>query len=224
MTQNFITLEGVDGCGKSTQTRLVAEALRAAGYNVVQLREPGGTTISEKIRALLLDPENGAMGDVCELLLYEAARAQLVHEVIAPALAAGSVVICDRFFDSTCAYQAHAAGLDATTVRTANALAVADCVPGLTMVFDVDVEVAAKRMQKRAADRMEAKGLAFQRRVGEGFRAIAAAEPQRVRLIDAAGDIADVFGRVVEELRRAGMQIPAEAVAAALAAECGAGV
>ena len=107
---SFITLEGVDGAGKSTQARLLARALELAGYQVVSLREPGGTAISEKIRALLLDPANTAMGDTCELLLYEAARAQLVHEVIAPALAAGKVVLCDRFYDSTTCYQAFADG------------------------------------------------------------------------------------------------------------------
>lgn len=109
---SFITLEGVDGAGKSTQARLLARALELAGYQVVSLREPGGTAISEKIRALLLDPANTTMGDTCELLLYEAARAQLVHEVIAPALAAGKVVLCDRFYDSTTCYQAFADGLD----------------------------------------------------------------------------------------------------------------
>ncbi len=120
---SFITLEGVDGAGKSTQARLLARALELAGYQVVSLREPGGTAISEKIRALLLDPANTAMGDTCELLLYEAARAQLVHEVIAPALAAGKVVLCDRFYDSTTCYQAFADGLDRQMVRDANNLA-----------------------------------------------------------------------------------------------------
>lgn len=119
---SFITLEGVDGAGKSTQARLLARALELAGYQVVSLREPGGTAISEKIRALLLDPANTAMGDTCELLLYEAARAQLVHEVIAPALAAGKVVLCDRFYDSTTCYQAFADGLDRQMVRDANNL------------------------------------------------------------------------------------------------------
>ena len=115
---SFITLEGVDGAGKSTQARLLARALELAGYQVVSLREPGGTAISEKIRALLLDPANTTMGDTCELLLYEAARAQLVHEVIAPALAAGKVVLCDRFYDSTTCYQAFADGLDRQMVPT----------------------------------------------------------------------------------------------------------
>ena len=171
---SFITLEGVDGAGKSTQARLLARALELAGYQVVSLREPGGTAISEKIRALLLDPANTAMGDTCELLLYEAARAQLVHEVIAPALAVGKVVLCDRFYDSTTCYQAFADGLDRQMVRDANNLAVAGTHPALTLVYHITPEQAALRMAARgAADRMEAKGMAFQERVYQGFCAIA---------------------------------------------------
>lgn len=139
---SFITLEGVDGAGKSTQARLLARALELAGYQVVSLREPGGTAISEKIRALLLDPANTAMGDTCELLLYEAARAQLVHEVIVPALAAGKVVLCDRFYDSTTCYQAFADGLDRQMVRDANNLAVAGTHPALTLVYHITPEQA----------------------------------------------------------------------------------
>ena len=186
---SFITLEGVDGAGKSTQTRLLARALDLAGYQVVTLREPGGTAISEKIRALLLDPANTAMGDTCELLLYEAARAQLVHEVIAPALAAGKVVLCDRFYDSTTCYQAFADGLDRQMVRDANNLAVAGTHPALTLVYHITPEQAALRMAARgAADRMEAKGMAFQERVYQGFCAIAAEEPNRVKLITLGAD------------------------------------
>lgn len=197
----FITVEGIDGCGKSTQASLLADALRAAGRSVRMLREPGGTAISEKIRALVLDPANAEMGTVCELLLYEAARAQLVHEVIEPALADGEVVVCDRFFDSTTAYQAHAGGLDAAVVQRANELAVAGVVPQLTFVFDIEARRALERRAGRAeADRMELKGLAFQERVAEGFRAIAAAEPERVHLIDASGSIEEVFSRMVAAL------------------------
>ena len=172
----FITLEGIDGCGKSTQAKLLAEDLERAGYDVLLLREPGGVTISEKIR---------------ELLLYEAARAQLVHEVVAPALAQGRIVVCDRFYDSTTAYQGYANGMDLGAVRRANALAVGACHPDLTLVFDIDPAKAAARAaaRDRAQDRMEAKGLAYQERVAAGFRAIAAAESERVRLVDASRGI-----------------------------------
>lgn len=190
----FITVEGVDGCGKTTQAARIAAALEAAGHDVLRLREPGGVAISEQIRGILLDPAHGEMGDVCELLLYEAARAQLVYEVIAPALAAGKTVVCDRFYDSTTAYQAYANGFDLESVKRANALAVGECRPDVTLVFDVDVDVAAARRHGRdAADRLELKGLEYQRRVARGFRAIAAEEPRRVRVVDASRGIDEVF-------------------------------
>ena len=215
----FITVEGVDGCGKSTQARLIAAALEAAGHDVLRLREPGGVKISEQIRAILLDPANAEMGDVCELLLYEAARAQLVHQVIRPALSAGKTVICDRFYDSTTAYQAFADGLDRGMVSQANELAVDGCRPDLTLVFDLPVEDALRRRSGREAeDRLELKGLEFQERVAAGFRAVAVDEPDRVKLIDAGGSIAEVFSGVAAELRSAGLSMSEDDVAAALQA------
>lgn len=220
----FITLEGVDGAGKSTQARILTRALTLAGYDVLALREPGGTDISEKIRALLLDPANADMGDTCELLLYEAARAQLVHQRIRPALAAGKVVVCDRFFDSTTCYQAFADGLDRKTVDCANALAVGDTVPLLTLVYQIDPEAAVARREGRgAADRMEAKGLAFQRKVGEGFRAIAAEEPERVKLIDATASVERVFTATLTAVRGAGFSLSDDQARRALEDELGGG-
>lgn len=213
----FITVEGIDGCGKSTQARLIAAALEAAGHDVLRLREPGGVKISEQIRAILLDPANAEMGDVCELLLYEAARAQLVHQVIRPALAAGKTVVCDRFYDSTTAYQAFADGLDRNMVSQANELAVDGCRPNLTFVFDLPVEDALRRRSGREAeDRLELKGLEFQERVAAGFRAVAADEPDRVKLIDAGESIAEVFSGVAAELRSAGLSMSEDDAAAAL--------
>lgn len=213
----FITVEGIDGCGKSTQARLIAATLEAAGHDVLRLREPGGVKISEQIRAILLDPANAEMGDVCELLLYEAARAQLVHQVIRPALAAGKTVVCDRFYDSTTAYQAFADGLDRNMVSQANELAVDGCRPDLTLVFDLPVEDALRRRSGREAeDRLELKGLEFQERVAAGFRAVAADEPDRVKLIDAGESIAEVFSGVAAELRSAGLSMSEDDVAAAL--------
>lgn len=215
----FITVEGIDGCGKSTQARLIAAALEAAGHDVLRLREPGGVKISEQIRAILLDPANAEMGDVCELLLYEAARAQLVHQVIRPALAAGKTVVCDRFYDSTTAYQAFADGLDRNMVSQANELAVDGCRPDLTLVFDLPVEDALRRRSGREAeDRLELKGLEFQERVAAGFRAVAADEPDRVKLIDAGESIAEVFSGVAAELRSAGLSMSEDDVAAAMQA------
>lgn len=219
-TPAFITLEGIDGCGKSTQARLLAAALEHAGCAVLRLREPGGTEISEKIRALLLDPANAAMSETCELLLFEAARAQLVEEVIVPALAAGQVVVCDRFYDSTTAYQAFADGLDCAMVRSANALAVGECAPRLTLVYDVSVDEALARRAARAGqDRMELKGDAFQESVAAGFRAIAKLEPERVKLIDASAGVAEVFAQTVACVRRAGFALSDADVQVALALE-----
>lgn len=214
---HFITVEGIDGVGKSTQAALMEAVLDSAGYDVLRLREPGGVKISEQIRAILLDPANAEMGDVCELLLYEAARAQLVHQVIRPALAAGKTVVCDRFYDSTTAYQAFADGLDRNMVSQANELAVDGCRPDLTLVFDLPVEDALRRRSGREAeDRLELKGLEFQERVAAGFRAVAADEPDRVKLIDAGGPIAEVFSGVAAELRSAGLSVSEDDVAAAL--------
>lgn len=216
---HFITVEGIDGVGKSTQAALIEAVLDSAGYDVLRLREPGGVKISEQIREILLDPANVEIGDVCELLLYEAARAQLVHQVIRPALAAGKTVVCDRFYDSTTAYQAFADGLDRNMVSQANELAVDGCRPDLTLVFDLPVEDALRRRSGREAeDRLELKGLEFQERVAAGFRAVAADEPDRVKLIDAGGSIAEVFSSVVAELRSAGLSVSEDDVAAALQA------
>ena len=216
---HFITVEGIDGVGKSTQAALIEAVLDSAGYDVLRLREPGGVKISEQIRAILLDPANAEMGDVCELLLYEAARAQLVHQVIRPALAAGKTVVCDRFYDSTTAYQAFADGLDRNMVSQANELAVDGCRPDLTLVFDLPVEDALRRRSGREAeDRLELKGLEFQERVAAGFRAVAADEPDRAKLIDAGGSIAEVFSGVAAELRSAGLSVSEDDVAAALQA------
>ena len=202
----FITLEGVDGAGKSTQVAMLVERLRASGREVVSLREPGGNAISEKIRALILDRDNAEMADECELLLFEAARAQLVRQVIEPALDRGAIVVCDRFFDSTYAYQAAARGMDAELVHRANELGSCGVAPDLTIVLDMDPERAFARAEGRGEhDRMEAEGLAFQRRVRAGFAELARREPTRVRLVDAAGDTREVAARIDVELARVGL-------------------
>lgn len=214
----FITVEGIDGSGKSTQLALLTQVLEAAGYELLQLREPGGVPISEKIRAILKDPANEAMGDTCELLLFEAARAQLVHEKIVPALAEGKVVVSDRFYDSTTCYQAFADGLDRRMVGMANELAVNGVHPLITLVYDIDAAAAAARRAARSADdRIEAKGLAYQQKVAEGFRTLAAEEPGRIKLIDAQRSIAEVFADTVAHVRAAGFAIDDAQVAAALA-------
>ena len=194
---SFITLEGADGCGKSTQAALLAGALASAGREVVRLREPGGTAISEKIRGLLLDPANAEMVPECELLLYEASRAQLTREVIEPALARGAIVLCDRYYDSTYAYQAGGRGLNEALVRMANELGSCGRVPDRTLVLDLDPATAYARATSGGADRMEAEGLAFQERVREAYLALVEERPGRVRVIDASGDKDAVLGRVL---------------------------
>ena len=193
----FITLEGADGCGKSTQASLIADALEASGREVVRLREPGGTPISEKVRALLLDPANDEMVPECELMLYEASRAQLTRQVIEPALARGAVVLCDRYYDSTYAYQAGGRALDDALVRRANLLGSCGVAPDRTLVFDLEPAVAYARATAGGADRMEAEGLAFQERVRAAYLCLAATEPARVRVVDASGEKNEVAARVL---------------------------
>ena len=188
----FITLEGADGCGKSTQAARLAARIEATGHEVVRLREPGGTPISEKIRSLVLDPANAEMAPECELLLFEASRAQLVREVVQPAVARGAVVLCDRFYDSTYAYQAAGRSLDEGIIRRANALGSCGVDPDRTLVLDMDTDAALARATRDGADRMEAEGVAFQRRVREGYLRLAAEEPGRVRVVDAAGALEEV--------------------------------
>ena len=196
----FITLEGADGCGKSTQVALVADALAASGREVVRLREPGGTPISEKVRALLLDPANAEMVPECELLLYEASRAQLTRQVIEPAVARGAVVLCDRYYDSTYAYQAGGRELPDDLVNAANALGSCGAVPDRTLIFDLEPAVAFARATAGGADRLEAEGLAFQERVREAYLRLAASEPDRVRVVDASGEKDEVLARALDAL------------------------
>jgi dTMP kinase len=175
----------------------LVEALKWKGLEVVSLREPGGTAISEKIRGLLLDPANGEMADECELLLYEASRAQLVRQVIEPSLARGAIVVCDRFFDSTYGYQHGGRGLDESLVNTCNALGSCGLRPDVTVIFDLAPEVALSRATKGGADRLEGEGLAFQRRIREAYQRLAERETARVRMVDADGSMDEVYARLV---------------------------
>lgn len=188
----FVSLEGGKGCGKSTQIKLAQSRLEDLGRTVEMLREPGGTTIGEHVRAILLDPEHMGMDDTAELLLYEAARAQLVAERIRPALERGEVILCDRFFDSTTAYQGYARGLDLQEIWVLNMTATQGIVPDLTIVFDIDVETGVNRATTGGADRLEAEDRDFHQRVRDGFLAIAESDPDRVKVVDATGTIEEV--------------------------------
>jgi len=183
----FITFEGSEGCGKSTQVQRLAERLDQSGVPYLVTREPGGTPIGETIRELLqFAPHNSTMTSETELLLFEASRSQLVREIIKPALERGVCVIADRFFDSTTVYQGAARRLDREMVERLNVFAVADCVPDITFVLDVDAATAQSRMQQepRKADRMEQQPAEFYERVRAAYRELAAREPERVVLID----------------------------------------
>jgi len=182
----FITFEGSEGCGKSTQVQRLAARLQKLQIPFLVTREPGGTPIGETIRELLqFAPHNSAMVPETELLLFEASRSQLVRETIKPALEHGVCVIADRFFDSTTVYQGAARRLDREMVERLNAFAVGDCVPNITFVLDVDAATAETRMQKpRRADRMEQQPAEFYERVRRGYRDLAAHEPNRIVLID----------------------------------------
>jgi dTMP kinase len=196
----FITFEGTEGCGKSTQVQRLAVRLELSKIPFLITREPGGTPIGETIRDLLqFAPQGTGMTPTTELLLFEASRSQLVHEVIEPALARGICVISDRFFDSTTVYQGAARKLDRPTVAQLNAIAVGPCWPDLTFVLDVDEETAQLRMQKpRKPDRMEQEPPEFYARVREAYRELAASEAKRIVLLDGNGD-PEAIARVVWE-------------------------
>ncbi|MBP8950412.1 MAG: dTMP kinase [Candidatus Promineofilum sp.] len=202
----FITLEGPEGGGKTTQLRALAGFLRDCGYDVVTAREPGGTPIGDQIRHVLHDTANAAMSPTAEMLLYAASRAQLVAEVIRPALAAGRVVLCDRYADSTLAYQGYGRGLDGDVLATLTAIATGGLRPDLTLLLDVDVArgLARRRDEGEEMNRLDLEALEFHRRVREGYLALAAAEPARWVCIDAdrpADEVqADVQRAVLEGL------------------------
>lgn len=198
----FITFEGSEGCGKSTQVHLLADRLTKAGVPLLVTREPGGTPIGEKIRHLLqFAPEGVAMTPETELLLFEASRSQLVREIIQPALGRGTVVLSDRFADSTTVYQGVARRLDHEMVGHLNAFAVGQCWPDLTFLLDIDVEAARGRMMRRVRpaagiDRMEQEPLKFYEAVCIAYRELAAREPHRIRVIDATGSVEEIEAEV----------------------------
>jgi dTMP kinase len=190
----FVALEGVDGAGKSTQLSLLADELRLRGHQVVTTREPGGTALGESLRALLLDAD-GAPSPPAEVLMFAAARAQLVAEVIAPALAAGRWVLSDRFVDSSLAYQGVARGLGVDGVWDANRLAVEGALPDRAVVLDLPVNDA--RTRRGGGDRIEDEGDAFQQRVAAGYRELAERFPERVVLVSAEGSVDEVHAAVM---------------------------
>ncbi len=198
----FITFEGIDGCGKSTQCELLKDYLKDNGRDFIFVREPGGTVIGERIREILLDKKNTQMNPRTELLLFEAARAQITEEVIKPALDDGRIVICDRFFDSSSAYQGMARGMGMDFVAGLNMAATGGLKPDITFFFDITVEEALARRGKRgeASDRIELAGVKFQEDVRKGYLELAKKSGGRIVTIDATKNLDEIFEEVKQTL------------------------
>ena len=200
----FITFEGPDGSGKSTQLKMLAAALCEEGREIVTTREPGGTEIGDQIRAVIMNMKNKAMDPRTELLLFNASRAQLVEELIRPSLAAGKIILCDRYADSTMAYQGYGHGLDKDELRRLLNFATGGLKPDLTLLFDISAEAGLKRRQANHEEwnRMDDYALQFHERVRGGFLELAAADPERWVVIDADRDPGVIHAEVLDIVKR----------------------
>lgn len=199
----FVTFEGIEGSGTTSQLRVLREYLQAAGHRVYATREPGGTRIGERVRSLLLDPAHSEMEPATEILLFSAARAQLVRQEILPRLAQGEIVLSDRYADSTLAYQGHGLGLDMSVLRAITAFATDNLVPDLTICLDVPVEIGLARKKGQSPEewnRMEQKELEYFERVRSGYLKLARSEPGRWRILDATLPFEDVQARIRQEI------------------------
>ncbi|MGN0244286.1 MAG: dTMP kinase [Lachnospiraceae bacterium] len=197
----FITLEGADGSGKSTQITLLQEYLKQQGFEVVLSREPGATAIGEKIRQVILDKENREMGHMTELMLYASARAQLVEEVIQPALECGKAVICDRFVDSSAVYQGMGRGLGVELVYEVNKHAIRNIMPDVTFFIDISAQEGIRRKKNQAElDRMELETISFHEKVVEGYRSLARQYPERIKSIDGMLPVEEIQDYIRQEV------------------------
>ncbi len=210
MSGLFITFEGPEGCGKTTQVSLLARHLRGSGHEVLTLREPGGTPLGNVVRGLLLGRHAPEFGDLTEAYLFATSRAELTTRVIRPALRDGATVLCDRYIDSSAVYQGIGRGLGVERVMRINAEAVGDCEPDLTLLFDVPADVGLARARARALfDRIEREQMAFHERVRRGFLDLAADRPGRYVVIDARPDPERVHRAVLDAVRRHAGEAPA---------------
>lgn len=196
----FITFEGVDGCGKTTQINLLSEYLKKNNIEVLLTREPGGKGLGEKLREILLNYD-GEVSDRCESFLFLADRAQNVDIIVKPAIEQGKFVLCDRHTDSTVAYQGYGRGLDINTINYLNSLATNGKKPDLTFVFDIDTDTSMKRIGKNQ-DRMESAGINFQNKVRNGYLELAKNEPERVKVVDATKSIEEIHEKVLEIIKK----------------------
>ncbi|MBP3233112.1 MAG: dTMP kinase [Eubacterium sp.] len=197
----FITMEGPDGSGKSTQIELLKQYLEKEGFNVLITREPGGTAISEAIREIILNKDFTEMSPVTEMLLYASARAQLIHEVVGPALEKGQAVISDRFVDSSLVYQGIARGLGVEKVYEVNKNAIGKYMPDVTFLLDLPAEEGIKRKKgQKELDRMEMEGIEFHMKVAQGYRDMADRFPDRIKVVDATQPIQDISNLIINEV------------------------
>ena len=210
----FVTFEGIEGSGKTTHMGLAAERLTSQGYPAVTTREPGGTSLGEQVRTVLLSPEYGNMSPVAELFLYEACRAQLIEERVRPELERGNLVLCDRYFDATTAYQGYGRGLDLALIERLNDAAGQGMEPDLTVLLDCTVEKGFERVRSRyqddareggqgAPDRMETEDRAFHERIRNGYLRLAEKHGHRIRVVDASGGVEEVHGKIMDCLHQA---------------------
>ncbi len=200
MTSRLISFEGIDGSGKSSQINLLSEWLSEKNIDFVIVREPGGTSISERIRDILLDEQNIQLCSASESFLFLSARAQLVSEIIKPALQAGRFVICDRFTDSTLAYQGYGRGIDLAQLEAMNNMAIGGCVLGQTFLLDVDIESSIQRRSGGEDDRMESTGVDFMRKVRDGYIQLSTKFSNRITLLDSTEDENSIFNKITEQM------------------------
>jgi dTMP kinase len=206
----FITLEGIEGCGKTTQLKHIEAFFNRRGLETVVTREPGGTTVGEKIRAVLLNPDIEKMASLTELFLYEADRSEHVEKIIRPALAAGKIVLCDRFYDATVVYQGYGRGLDLEMIRRLHRMILGDLKPDLTILFDLAPEIGLDRAWNQVSNgdrsgkemRFETEKIAFHRKIRDGYLTVARLEPQRFAIVDAGADENTVRDAVIALLEK----------------------
>jgi dTMP kinase len=196
----FITFEGIEGCGKSTHSKLLSEYLENKGYPCVHTREPGGTKLGEAVRRVLLDSPEIQISDLTELFLFEACRAQIVKEIIRPALDRGSVVISDRFSDATVSYQGYGGRVDLKAIKALDRVATAGVVPDLTILLDIDTPEGLRRARKKGIDRMEKKDLSYHRRVRAGYLKLSRQYPGRIRRVKVYDRIPEVQAKIRREV------------------------
>jgi len=196
----FITFEGVEGCGKSTHSKLLFEYLKKSGYRVTHTREPGGTKLGEAVRRVLLDSPGICISDLTELFLFEACRAQIVKETIKPALDRGFIVISDRFSDATLSYQGYGGRVDIKAIKTLDRVATTGIIPDLTILLDIDTLEGLKRARKKGIDRMEKKDLSYHKRVRSGYLKLSKQCPGRIRRVEVSGKIPEVQVKIRSEV------------------------